>query len=341
MRNRSRARPRIAITLGDPNGIGPEVVLRCLLDTRLMHHMRPVLVGSADVLATHARALQVAMPPLEVVSNVPARFPKDRIVLLDVTGGEACPVEFGQITAVGGRLAMNAVARAVDLCLDGAVDAMVTAPLSKEAIRRAGIQEPGHTEYLARRTGTQRFTMMMVADSLRVGLVTGHVPLQAVPGRITREAILEKIAILHASLREDFGIERPRIAVLGLNPHAGEGGVLGNEEREVIGPAVEEACRQGYLVLGPFAADGFFAVAAHRAYDAVLAMYHDQGLIPFKALAFDVGVNFTAGLPLVRTSPDHGTAYDLAGQGVASPRSMRSAIFLAIDIARRRARRAA
>ncbi|GIV61589.1 MAG: 4-hydroxythreonine-4-phosphate dehydrogenase [Rhodothermaceae bacterium] len=330
-------RPRLAITLGDPNGIGPEVVLRCLVDSRLMKYMQPVIIGSADVLRTHARVLGLSLPELQEVRDVPAHWPEDVLTVLDATEGESCPVEFGRVSAVAGRLSMRAVARAADLCLEGRVDAMVTAPISKEAINRAGIREPGHTEFIARRAGCERYTMMMVADRLRVGLVTGHVPIWDVPKLVTKEAILDKVDIISRSLSEDFGIARPRIAVLGLNPHAGDGGVMGREEIEVILPAVDEACNRGYLVFGPLAADGFFAVGAYRQYDAVLAMYHDQGLIPFKTLAFDAGVNFTAGLPLVRTSPDHGTAFDIAGQGKASPRSMRSAIFLAIDIARRRA----
>jgi len=334
-----RPRPRIAITLGDPNGVGPEIVLKCLSDSRLMKFFDPIIVGSAEVLRKHAAVLELPLPELQVVGDVPERITPERLVVVDVTGGKAPEVEFGKITAEGGKLAMESVRRAVQLCLDGKADAMVTAPISKEAISLAGYRDPGHTEFIAHLTGTRRYTMMMVSDDLRIGLVTGHIPIWDVPKRVTRQAILETIEIIHDSLVQDFGINRPKIAVLGLNPHAGDGGVLGREENETIIPALEEARQRGYLVFGPFPADSFFGIGAYRLYDAVVAMYHDQGLIPFKTLAFESGVNYTAGLPIVRTSPDHGTAYNIAGQGKASPGSMRSAIYLAIDIARRRKER--
>lgn len=336
-----RKRPRIAITLGDPNGIGPEVVLQCLMDSRLMKFMQPIVVGSAHVLNVHAKALQFGDVRVYMEQQVPDLVPDNGIVVLDVAQGEKPDVRFGEITEDGGRLAMKAVERATDLCIEGDVDAMVTAPISKEAISLAGYKDPGHTEFIARRAGCSEFTMMMVAGDLRVGLVTAHMPIWDVPRAITQDAILSKIRIISGSLTSDFGIVRPKIAVLGLNPHAGDGGVMGTEEGEVIIPAIKRACGDGFFVFGPYAADGFFAVGGYRAYDAVLAMYHDQGLIPFKTIAFDSGVNYTAGLPIVRTSPDHGTAYNIAGQGKASPGSMRSAIFLAIDVARRRVEAAA
>ncbi len=331
-----RERPRLAVTLGDPNGIGPEVVIKCLADSRLNKYMEPLVIGSAEVLRVHAARLGFGDLRLRIVHEAPERIEQGGITVLDVTGDSPFDVQFGAITEAGGQLAMQAVARAVDLCMSGEVDAMVTAPISKEAIAMAGYREPGHTEFIARRTGCGRFTMMMIADKLRVGLVTGHLAIWDVPKYVTREAILEKVEIISESLVRDFGIARPRIAVLGLNPHAGDGGVMGHEEEDFILPAIAEARERGRLVFGPFAADGFFAVSGYRNYDAVLAMYHDQGLVPFKTLAFDTGVNFTAGLPIVRTSPDHGTAYDIAGSGKASPGSMRSAIYLAIDMARRR-----
>lgn len=331
-------RPRVAITLGDPNGIGPEVVLKCLTDDRMLKYVEPVLVGSVAALRSHARRLGYADLPIRAVSHWEGPANTPGLTVLDVASGEAVDLSLGHITRTGGHLAVRAVEKATDLCLDGTVDAMVTAPISKEAIALAGFEHPGHTEYIARRCNSRDYTMMMVSGKLRVGLVTGHVPLKDVPARITRAAILSQIRIIAGSLVTDFNISHPRIAVLGLNPHAGDGGVLGGEEQETILPALEEARKQGYLVFGPFAADGFFATGGYRHYDAVLAMYHDQGLVPFKALAFDTGVNFTAGLPIVRTSPDHGTAFDIAGEGVASPGSMRSALYLAIDISRRRRR---
>lgn len=329
-------RPRIAITLGDPNGVGPEIVLKCLSDSRLMKFFDPIVVGSAAVLRKHAGILELPLPPLQVVDAVSDQITPGCVIVVEVAAGKAPEIEWGKVTAEGGKLAMASVQRAVQLCLEGEAEAMVTAPISKEAIALAGYQDPGHTEFIARLTGARRYTMVMVADDLRIGLVTGHIPIWDVPKRVTRQAILETIEIIHASLIQDFGIGRPKIAVLGLNPHAGDGGVLGREESETIIPALEEARRASYLVFGPFPADSFFGIGAYRLYDAVVAMYHDQGLIPFKTLAFESGVNYTAGLPIVRTSPDHGTAYNIAGQGKASPGSMRSAIYLAIDIARRR-----
>ena len=333
----SRKRPRIAITLGDPNGIGPEVVLRCITDLRLTRYMEPLVIGSAHVLGVHAAQLGYRDARVHVAYQVPERDQHTDVTILDVTGGEKPDVSLGQTTAEGGRLAMKAVETAIDLCLSGEADAMVTAPISKEAIAMAGYDVPGHTEFIARRTGCEAYTMMMVADNLRIGLVTTHIPLSSVPKAVTREAILDKIRNIGRSLQQDFGIVRPRLAVLSLNPHAGDGGVMGREELDTIRPAIEAACDEGHLAFGPYAADGFFAVSAYRNYDAVLAMYHDQGLVPFKTLAFDSGVNYTAGLPIVRTSPDHGTAYNIAGEGKANPGSMRSAIYTAIDICRRRA----
>lgn len=332
-------RPRIAITLGDSNGVGPEVVLKTLLDARLARFVQPIVVGSAHVLNVHASKLGFGDIRIQVVQKIPERIKPGDVVVLDINHGEKPEVFFGKISAESGTLAMKSVEYATDLCVQGEVDGMVTAPISKEAIARAGYKEPGHTEFIARRVGCDDYTMMMISQELRVGLVTGHIPIWDVPKGVTREAILDKIRVISASLVQDFGIQRPKIAVLGLNPHAGDGGVLGREEAESIIPAIQSACDLGHLVFGPFPADGFFAIGGYRLYDAVLAMYHDQGLIPFKTLTFESGVNFTAGLTVVRTSPDHGTAFNIAGEGKASPGSMRSAIYLALDVARRRALR--
>lgn len=331
-----RKRPRLAISLGDPNGIGPEVTLKALRDARLLKYVEPVLVGSAHVLKIHAKRLDARDVRFHIVREIPDEIPEGSLTVLDIAKGEKPWVHFGEIKEEAGRLAMQAVEVATDLCKAGQVDGMVTAPISKEAIALAGYTSPGHTEFIAGRCDTQAYTMMMVSGTFRVGLVTTHIPIAEIPQRVTSDAIREKLRILDESLRRDFGIGRPRIAVLGLNPHAGDGGVMGREEIEVIAPSIQAACDAGHLVFGPFAADGFFAMGGHRTYDAVLAMYHDQGLIPFKFAAFDTGVNFTAGLPLVRTSPDHGTAFDIAGQGKAAEASMRSALYAAIDIARRR-----
>ncbi len=312
-------RPRIAVTLGDPNGIGPEVALKCLAEPSVQAQCDAVLVGDRAVLELHAHRLGLDALP---------------VPLHQVAADEGYAVRFGEVSAQAGALSMRSIARAVELCLSGEVDAMATAPISKEAIGLAGYDEPGHTEYLARLTGTSDYLMTMVAGPLRVGVVTGHMPLKDVASRITRVAVARCLVRLSESLQRDFGIAEPRIAVLGLNPHAGDGGVLGSEEIEIIEPAMRETLgSQGF---GPFPADGFFAERQWEEYDAVLAMYHDQGLIPFKTLAFDTGVNFTAGLPIIRTSPDHGTAFGIAGKGIARAESMRNAIEVALDVARQR-----
>jgi 4-hydroxythreonine-4-phosphate dehydrogenase len=331
-----RSRPRIALSMGDANGIGPEVVLKCISDPRLQRMMRPVVVGSIEVLRAHARAMG-----FEAIQFAPYSPSADldvgaAIPVLDMAAESDGAVDFGAVTATAGKLAMRSVEAAVQLCLAGDADAMVTAPISKKAISLGGYSSPGHTEFIAGLCGSSDFTMMMVADRLRIALVTGHMPVWDVPRHVRKSDILRRLRVVDASLRNDFGIPRPRIAVLALNPHAGEEGILGKEEMNTISPTLDQAKAEGMLVFGPFPADGFFGASSYLKFDAVLAMYHDQGLIPFKTLAFESGVNFTAGLPIVRTSPDHGTAYDIAGQGRASPESMRSAVYLAVDVARRR-----
>lgn len=318
--------------MGDPNGIGPEVVLKSLAGWNRV--WRPLVVGSAEVLRAHAEALGVEVT-IHAFKEVPERS-TGGLAVLDVAGEEGFDVQFGQVTEEAGRLAVRAIEVATDLCIEGKADAMVTAPISKEAVRKAGFAHPGHTEFIGERTGSSAHAMMMVAGGMRVGLVSGHLPLREVPDAITPEAISQKLRVIDGSLQRDFGIETPRIAVLGLNPHAGDGGMLGREEIEVIAPALEAAREEKLRVEGPFSADGFFGTHQYEDFDAVLAMYHDQGLVPFKALAFGGGVNFTAGLPIVRTSPDHGTAFDIAGEGCASPESMQSALQLACSIVRQR-----
>ncbi len=319
-------RPRLALTLGDPNGIGPEVVLKTLADADLREQIAPVVVGSEAVLRVHAErlGLEDAAAGVEVWETAP-----------DETPG----VEWGATTAAGGGLAMRAVERAVDACLDGEADGLVTAPISKEAIALAGYRVPGHTEFIAARTKAEGVVMMLVAEALglRVALVTTHLPVRAVADAVTGTAVLATLRRLDRSLRRDFGIGAPRIAVLGLNPHAGDGGVIGTEDRDVLGPALEAARAEGLDAPGPFPADAFFGRRDYQRHDAVLAMYHDQGLAPFKALAMGGGVNVSAGLPIVRTSPDHGTGFDIAGEGVADASSFREAARLAAEIAQRRA----
>ncbi len=331
----------MAITHGDPNGIGPEVALKALADQRVTRFFEPVLVGSAHVLRHNVHQLGLGALRLRIVKEPSAQVPAGHTRVIDTLPGRKARIAAGQTTPQAGALAMEAVGAAVDMAMEGTVDAVVTAPISKHAVAKAGYEYPGHTEFLAQRTRSKDHMMVMVAGGLRIGLATVHIPIHQVAAEITQGLISSSITRLGKSLVRDFGIGRPRIAVLGLNPHAGEGGVLGQEEEDAIMPAIQSSSPKDWMVFGPFPADGFFGAASYRKYDAVLAMYHDQGLIPFKTLAFEEGVNFTAGLPIVRTSPDHGTAFSIAGKGVASPRSLRQAALLAADIVRQRRRQLA
>lgn len=338
----TRWRPRVAISMGDPNGIGLEVTLRTLSDLRLLEQVQPIVIAPPHVVRYHARQLgltEVPLTPIERIEALPEGPAPPQVYVLDVPLPDKLIVEFGALSGSAGHAAMKAVEQAVDLCVAGHVAAMVTAPISKEAITLGGYpDESGHTDFIARRIGATDYTMMMVDEALRVGLVTTHIPIWDVPKRVTSEAVIARARSLHRTLQADFGIQRPRLAVLGLNPHAGDGGVMGRDEETKIIPALQQLRQEGILVTGPHPSDGFFAVGGYRRCDAVLAMYHDQGLIPFKMLAFEQGVNYTGGLPIVRTSPDHGTAFDIAGKGHAMEGSMRQALYVAMDVARRRAR---
>lgn len=318
---------RIAVSIGDPNGIGPEVILKALGNEQLREGCRPVVVGSRGVLEHYAARLGLGDG-------------LDRLDVEDVPEGQGFRVEEGRVSAAAGALAMAAVSRACALCSAGAAGAMVTAPISKAAIHLAGYPFPGHTEFLAERLGAERVVMLMAAADLRVALLTTHIPLREVSARVTPGAVLDTITTLHDGLRDDFGVERPRLALLAVNPHAGEGGVIGDEELETLAPALRLARERGMAVSGPHAADAFFGRHRYRAHDAVLACYHDQGLVPFKLLAMGRGVNVTLGLPVVRTSPDHGTAFEIAGRGIADPSSLTRAVMLAAQIAERRQRQA-
>ena len=331
----SQQRRRIAITLGDPNGIGPEVVLKCLDDPLLKKRVEPVLVGSIKILEFHAKLLGMRLPPIVEGLNKP--ISKFGIRIVDTTTPQQDPlIELGRVTPWAGSMAMNAVDEGIRLAMQNQVDALVTAPISKLAIVQAGFNFPGHTEYLAKMTKVKQKVMMMVSDQMRISLVTDHIAVGQISERITAKGLMAKLQRVRASLMKDFRILHPKIAVLGLNPHAGEGGVLGNEEKDMIIPAIKEAGNRGILAFGPFPADAFFGNRLYCAYDAIMAMYHDQGLIPFKTLSFGRGVNFTAGLPIVRTSPDHGTAFDIAGSNKANEGSMVHAVLLAALIAENR-----
>ncbi len=324
-------KPRIALTIGDFNGIGPEVILKNIDSAPLLKSVQPILVGSFEIFESFARKFKTKKK-LTLVESASKAAGADGIPVLNVYTGSVKNLQIGRPAPDAGICAGMAIEKSVRLCLDGEVDAMVTGPVSKQALHIAGYNFPGQTEMLAMLSRSDRVTMMLLAGSFRVALVTIHIPIKTVSENIFIERIIEKLVTVENSLRIDFRIGNPSIAVLALNPHAGEHGAIGLEEIEVIEPAIVKAKQQGINVSGPFPADGFFATSAYKKYDAVLAMYHDQGLIPLKLNGFNKGVNFSAGLKIVRTSPDHGTAYDIAGKGIADPGSMRAAIDLARTI---------
>lgn len=319
---------KIGIAQGDPNGIGWEVIIKALSDARMTELCTPVIYGSAKAAAYYRSTLEEAegFQPQNVASAHEARSGKVNIVVC----GDVEEVTPGKATPQAGRAAVEALRHAVDELKTGTIDALVTAPFDKQTVQSDDFRYTGHTEFMGAELGGEPM-MILCSDVLRVGLVTKHIPVSEISRHITREKIVSDLETFRRALIADFGIVEPRIAVMALNPHAGDGGLLGREEEEIIRPAIVEAFEKGILAYGPFAADGLFAGGGYAKYDGILAMYHDQGLAPFKSLSPD-GVNFTAGLSAVRTSPDHGTAYDIAGQSKADPQSMRNAIYAAIDI---------
>ncbi len=328
-------KPVIGISIGDFNGIGPEVILKAVGGNRLNKICTPVIYGSGKVINRYRQQLELKDWQYFTIQKI-EQINHKQVNLINCYNDQNLEVQPGKITPEAGKVAFESLKRAVADLKAGKIDALVTAPINKHNIQNEEFKFPGHTEYLASEFGTEDVLMFMVSEKLKVGVVTGHLPLEEVKKKISKELITKKVEQIHTSLKRDFNIQRPRIAVLGLNPHAGENGLLGNEEKEIIQPALIELKKKGTLVFGPFPADGFFGTAAWKQYDAVLAMYHDQGLMPFKMLAFEDGVNFTAALPKVRTSPDHGTAYDIAGKNQADESSMIHAIYTAIDVAKNR-----
>lgn len=326
---------KVGITHGDINGIGYEVIIKSLIDNRIFDICTPIIYGSPKVAAYHRKALNIDNFSLNNIKEAKEAHPKRANIINCVD--ENIKVELGKSSRSAGNSAFQALEAAVADLKKGAIDVLVTAPINKKNIQSKDFEFPGHTEYLESKLESGKSLMLLLSDKLRVGVVAGHVPIVDVPKKITKEAILEKLTILNTSLLKDFGIQRPKIAVLSLNPHAGDDGLIGMEEKEIINPALDEARKNSIMALGPFPADGFFGSDDYKKFDAILAMYHDQGLAPFKALAFDSGVNFTAGLSGIRTSPAHGTAYAIAGTNVASETSFREAMYLAIDIHKNRA----
>ena len=324
---------RIGITMGDFNGVGPELIINGFKESRLREMCTPIIYGSAVVLNAYRKQLSVDKFSYNVIEEPKQAMPKKISVVDCMTNTEN--IEPGKPSKDAGKAAVQALQRAVQDLKDGEIDALVTMPIDKHSIQGDEFNFPGHTEYLAREFGGESL-MFMVHDFIKVAVVTGHIPHKDVSKAITTEAIMKKLRVMNQSLKADFNCEKPKIAVLGLNPHAGDNGLLGSEEKEKIGKAVDEAQRERIFAMGPYSADGFFGTGMFKKFDGVLAMYHDQGLIPFKVLAGFEGVNFTAGLPIVRTSPDHGVAYSLAGKGEADITSFLHAIYTTIDVFRER-----
>jgi 4-hydroxythreonine-4-phosphate dehydrogenase len=329
---------KIGISIGDVNGIGLEIIIKTLADSRIYEYCTPIVYGHTKVASFYRRTTEVEDLNFFVInhpSEVAGRKDQRKPNMINCWE-EDVKIEPGVINADVGKYSFISLERATKDLINGDIDALVTAPINKDTIQNENFNFPGHTEYLQERGGAGESLMFLVSDTLRVGVVTGHIPLAKVAESITVEKIVAKLKLMDGSLRNDFWIRKPKIAVLGLNPHASDNGLIGDEEQKVIIPAIEEARNNNILAFGPYPADGFFANGTYLQFDAVLAMYHDQGLIPFKQIAFESGVNFTAGLNFVRTSPDHGTAYDIAGKNQASEVSFREAIFTAIHIVKHR-----
>jgi 4-hydroxythreonine-4-phosphate dehydrogenase len=324
----------VAITHGDINGIGYEVMIKTLSDPRVCEECTPIIYGSPKVAAYHRKALNNANFNFNTIRDISEATP-GKVNIIN-TIDDNLRVELGKSTPMAGEGSASALEAAMTDILSNRVGLLVTSPINKHNIQSEAFPYPGHTEFLKEKAGVEDVLMIMVSENMKIGVVTGHLPLRKVPEALTTDLILSKIRLMNNSLLQDFGIRKPRIALLSLNPHAGDEGLLGDEEGEVIEPAIRLASDENILVFGPYPADGFFGAGSFTHFDGILAMYHDQGLAPFKALAFNTGVNFTAGLPFVRTSPNHGTAYDLAGKGEADENSFRQALYLACDIQRNR-----
>lgn len=329
-------KPVIAITHGDINGISYEVILKTLAEPRVYEEFTPVIYGSSKVAGFYRKLLDIQGINLNVVNSIDEINPR-KINIISCTD-EELKVEVGVASAEAGKAALQALKLAANDLKQGKADALVTAPINKKSIQHESFAFPGHTEFLESEFGTEKpALMLMINDIMRVAVVTGHIPVSEIPAKLSTELILDKLHTFNEALKKDFNVIRPRIALLGLNPHAGEEGMLGDEEERIIRPAIEKANEAGMICTGPYPADGFFGSGYFNKFDGVLAMYHDQGLIPFKTVSMETGVNYTAGLSIIRTSPAHGTAYSIAGQNKASEESFRQALFMAYDalIARR------
>ncbi|MCI2081600.1 MAG: 4-hydroxythreonine-4-phosphate dehydrogenase PdxA [Bacteroidales bacterium] len=325
----------VGISTGDANGIGYEVIIKALSDARINELCVPVVYGCSRTFHFYCKNIpeteQISLNIITSIDGIHSR----RLNLINCVP-DSLAVDPGQPTADAAKAAIVSLKTAVADLKAGKIDALVTGPINKHTVNSPEFPFTGHTDYLVNEFGATDGLMFLCSGSLRVGVATNHIQLSKVSENITVEHIISKLTVMNNSLKRDFGIDKPKIAVFGLNPHAGDNGLIGDEEENVITPAIKQARKNGILAYGPYSADGFFGAEMEKNFDAILAMYHDQGLVPFKALSFDTGINFTAGLPIVRTSPDHGTAYDIAGKGKANPQSMLSAIYAAVDIVNNR-----
>ncbi len=332
----ANALPRIGITVGDFNGIGIEIIIKVLQDSRMLKFCTPVIYGSSKIISRYKKLLSIESFNYQQIAAGSA--PIDKRINVVNCWEDNYELQVGKVREEAGRSAYLAIAQSSADLRNGLIDGVVTAPINKANIQSPEFPYPGHTEYYHKNFAVKEESLMLlISNNFRIGTVTGHLPLSKVVENITKEKIINKLYVLIDALKLDFQIKKPKIAVLGLNPHAGEDGLLGNEEKDIILPALQVLKKRNHLVFGPFPADGFFGMHQYHQYDAVLAMYHDQGLIPFKMMAFESGVNYTAGLSVVRTSPDHGTAYSIAGKGIADDSSFRSAVFMACEIIKNRA----
>ena len=329
-----QSKPVIGITCGDLNGIGTELIIKVFSDNRVLEQCTPVIFASNKAINFYRKSVPDAQFNWQNIKELNRLNPKQMNIYN--CWEEDVVITPGQLNETGGRYAIKSLLAAAQALKQNEIDGLVTAPIHKKNVQSAEFSYTGHTPFFKNYFGANDVVMILFANDFRVALLTEHIPVNEVAANISKEIILRKLNILNDSLKKDFGIDKPKIAVLGLNPHAGDEGLIGKEEETIIKPAIKEAKQNNLIVTGPFSADSFFARQYHHRFDAVLAMYHDQGLVPFKTLASGEGVNFTAGLPVVRTSPDHGTAFDIAGKGKADESSFRSAVFECIDIINRR-----
>ena len=329
-KNQNQNKINIGISIGDIAGIGLEVIIKTFSDTRIFDKITPVIYGNADIAKNYRKGLNINDFSFNLVDSADNANPK-RVNIIDVFS-DNIKLKFGVPSKDTGALALKSLESATADLASNKIDALVTAPIDKNMIQSKGFSFPGHTEYLTKMSNVDEALMLMIEDGLRVGVVTGHVPVKDIVANITTEKIIKKLRLINNCLISDFGVERPKLAILGLNPHSGDHGLIGSEEKDIIEPAIEAINEEGILAFGPYPADGFFGSGNFNNFDGILAMYHDQGFIPFKTLAYMGGVNYTAGLPIVRTSPAHGTAFDSAGKGVADESSFRLAVYSAYDI---------